>query len=430
MNCVLYRGVDYLDVGLFIDVANRDKYDKKISKLREYLLYDDNKRYVKFGSFKLKVNTKRNIKPYRLFLSDSSNSISIYLTNSPHESKVYSVKYDNQIFTPDIFVRVSGRALRTQNIQRTQNIIKQVLQYLNATVYAYIYSRVDYCIDIYDTSSLSDSLAVSIVDDTKLLRLKTTMYEKTASNTNLTNAIIHETSISKNDKLIYYSRGSKGYEEIVAYTTTNRDAELLQIYLEHLKAYNIQTFKLEDIKRVEYRVWRDFLKNNNHELSKLYLVEDFNLFHIIKNATVIVDTEILSDTFRQLADSITPLFSERFQFSRDNLLDDFKETSVPRKVFLSDTSLLSLIQQLDGLIRSIKERIETYLNKKVSFHFVEDFIKSFRLTTQYTQYLLKKIDDNHEKSDVIKEFLTYIYSFSSSSTLSDDIVADLVYDTL
>ncbi|WP_457623086.1 hypothetical protein, partial [Persephonella sp.] len=143
---VLYSGVDYLSLGLFVETQNIERWDKKVELLKRKI-----SEKLKISSFKFTIMTSRNLYKtrYSIMLIDDELNITFKITKAPYKEKIKAVK-SGYIKMPDILIDIPGRALRPQNIKKTENIINNVIRYFNSKIYSYIYSRVDFCTDIYN----------------------------------------------------------------------------------------------------------------------------------------------------------------------------------------------------------------------------------------------------------------------------------------
>ena len=392
-NLTFYKGIDYLTLGIFIKLPPitaepEIKYDEKILKLKQILANDD--RTVKIGSFKFEVNTKKSIYPYQLFLTytpegEKKHTISISLALHPEKSKIEAVK-QGFVKTPDILIELTGRALRPQNIKQTENIIKQILQHLNAQPYAMIFSRVDYCIDLFLTDF--ENFVKPLIDSSKKLYKKSIIY-----NTDIEIDTIQEKETILGEEIIHYSRGTKGHKEIVGYTTIDRDPELLQIYQQHAEAYGLNFSKIPTslITRIEVRNWRDSYKTINHRLQDIYTIEnEINLERIIEEATNTLYDNGLPKEFIKLAETPTPILPRKNQLTKEPI-------PIHRKTILKQTSSLDdIIKTFIGYIKKAKYEMSSLLNENLSVNKTLTLIFRRLTDEDFRQYLKEKYKKTQE----------------------------------
>ena len=427
-NLIFYKGIDYLAFGVFVKlppITNEPelKFDQKVIKLKQKLAEDD--RTVKIGSFKFEVNTKKGIKPYQLFLTytpegEKKHSISIFIALHPFKEKIEAVK-QGYAKTPDFFIELTGRALRPQNIKQTENILKQIFQHFNAEPYAITISRVDYCIDLFNSSF--DNYVKPIINEVKKLYKTQKTYKS-----DIVIETIKEKETELYGELIEYQRGTKGYKEIVGYTTIDRDPELLQIYNEHSKAYglNLPMSKafLELITRIEIRNWRESYKRNKHRLADIiYTTKEIKLDQLIEEATNTIYDNGLPKEFIKLAETPTPLFNRKNQLNHEPI-------PLHRKPLLKqNVSIDDIIKTFIGYLKKAKYELSYLLNENLSVNKTLTIIFKRLLDNDFQYYLeeqykLKK--DSFYKQ--LKSFLQLIKPILKNRTFKDIILLNFKFD--
>ena len=392
-NLIFYKGIDYLTIGVFTDPPDKDRYDEKILRLKEKLSQED--RSVKISSFKLEVNTRKNIYPYQLFLTftptgEKKHQISISLALHPKDEKINLVRELKYVRTPDILIEISGRALRPQNIKRTQNVINEVLRHLNANPYALIYSRIDYCIDIYDIGKALnfEEHFKPLVDKCARLRRSAITYKEDWEVNKVERKEIYNYS-----EVINYKRGTSGYKEIIAYRTNERDPELLSIYNQHAEKYGIE-YNLKYITRIETRVWRDSLKEIDHSLLNLRFFKDkIDLESIISDATRVIYGTGFPDEFIQLAEKPTPIFPYKNQLTGTQKI---KEKLTIEEIQKTDATLEDLIKQVIGTLRAISYRIHKLSGIQPSPEIALNYIIERLKSREFIKYLIKKYQETSD----------------------------------
>jgi len=393
-NLTFYKGIDYLTIGIYTNPTDPEKYDEKIYKLKEKLL--ENNREIKISSFKFKVETKKEIYPYQLFLTytpknEKKHQISIYLALHPFEEKIQKVRNFNIVDTPDILVEITGKALRPQNLRRTQNIINEILKFLNANAYAFIYSRIDYCVDIYDPiKSLNFEEHIKpIVDKAKKMIKTQTKYKEKIGIEGIEEIEIKEVSLY--EEIVNYKKGTSGYKEFSAYKTNDRDPELLAIYKQHADIYNVH-LNLEFITRLEIRTWRDSLKRINHSLINIRLINNYiDIENILSDATGVIYETGLPDEFIELAKKPTPIFKYTSQIT-----NKVKERLKIKEIKKVDPTINELIKGLLGYVKAIKNRIEILAGKEISAEQTINFILDKLKEKEFIKYLYKKYEETSD----------------------------------
>lgn len=419
-NLIFYKGIDYLTIGVFTDPPDKDRYDEKVLNLKSKLSQED--RTVKISSFKLEVNTKKNIYPYQLFLTftpqgEKKHQISISLALHPRDEKIYMVKEEKYVRTPDILIEISGKALRPQNIKRTQNVINEVLRHLNANAYAFIYSRIDYCIDLYDLHKTLnfEQFYKPIVDSCRRLAKSQTIYEEEIE---IYNTKRKEINIFEQVKS--YKRGTSGYKEIVAYTAEERDPELLAIYEQHAEKYGLKKYNLKGITRLESRIWRDSLKEIDHSIINLRFFNQFlDLEQVISDATTVIYGTGLPDEFIKIAERPTPIFKFKNQLTGTEKINKLTISKINK----ADATIEDLIKQLIGTIRAISHRIATLSGTQPSPETAINFIIEKLKSRELIKYLIRKYE---ETSDIFYYNLKKAIKNPSIKTLILQQLKDLI----
>ncbi|WP_456400157.1 hypothetical protein [Persephonella sp.] len=347
---VLYSGVDYLSLGLFVETQNIERWDKKVELLKRKI-----SEKLKISSFKFTIMTSRNLYKtrYSIMLIDDELNITFKITKAPYKEKIKAVK-SGYIKMPDILIDIPGRALRPQNIKKTENIINNVIRYFNSKIYSYIYSRVDFCTDIYN---------MNIDNIEKIIKLLKNSI-KNKSITEIKFEKLNEKIIKKKEK-IYISKGKKGYKELVAYKTFKRDNELLNIYSKKLNK-DLEKDDLKRVYRLELRINRRYLRiNKNFNISNIFITDSLDL------------KKILSNTY-----SI---------FKEDPTLKNIKGIfTIPKK---------------EQLLKN--EKIHSIKNKEIHITFEERYKIILGLFNK-TYEDLKKILNNADALDVFSHFFHYI----------------------
>ncbi len=261
---VLYSGVDWLTIGVFAEAEDKKHWENKIEELRKLIgteMEDKPFRYEPLTSKKLAEQH------YSIMLREFRYNIAIKVARTPKKSKIQLVKW-GVIKMPDFLIEIPAKALRPQNIAYTENFIKSVFKMFKAKMYGFIYSRVDFNTDIYNTNEEFINNILKLFNARKEKRNYTEEYSETY----------------KNKELWSIKKGVGGYKELSIYRSLNRDTELIQIYNQALNDV-VDKEKLKLTWRFELRLSRKYLRlHKDYKISKIHFTQYLSLKRIIHNA--------------------------------------------------------------------------------------------------------------------------------------------------
>jgi len=154
---VLYRGIDWLRIGYYVEALNLEDYNTFIDNLRDFLNLPFDQQYYELppteknlSPYKLRIKTTANIYPYVIMLVWEEFNISIRLG---HSLKPYQIEnlYKGYTPTPNILIEIPGKALRPTTIPLTKFFLKsffQLIDQIGGIIHGLTFSRIDYALDL------------------------------------------------------------------------------------------------------------------------------------------------------------------------------------------------------------------------------------------------------------------------------------------
>jgi len=235
----LYRGVDWLRVGYFVEALNIEEYNLFIDNLRDFLNLPYTEQYYEIPPtnignlatepFKVRVKTTANIYPYVIMLVWEDFNISIRLGHSLTPKQIENL-YKGFSPTPNVLIELTGKALRPTTLFQTKLFLKaffQLIEQLGGISHALIFSRIDYAIDLIDKEeALKLLLSFEKARKTKIYTEdKTITYKKTVKK--LKKEI---KNIFKTQNVKHIGIGSPETRLTVFYIKSDADPHLRSIY--------------------------------------------------------------------------------------------------------------------------------------------------------------------------------------------------------
>ncbi len=235
----LYRGIDWLRIGYYVEGTNPQDYNLFIDNLRDFLNLPFEEQYyeippteiggIKTEPYKVRVKTTANIYPYVIMLVWENFNIS---TRLGHSIKQYQIENLYQGFapTPNVLIELTGKALRPTTILRTKLFLKAVIQLLEnigGIIHGFTFSRIDYALDL-----TSQKDALKLLFSFKKARKVKIYEEETVITFKKSVAKLKEQieEIIKTQNVKHIGIGSPETRLIVYYIKSDADSHLKSIY--------------------------------------------------------------------------------------------------------------------------------------------------------------------------------------------------------
>jgi len=271
----LYRGIDYLRIGYFVEAENPEDYNLFVDNLRDYLQLPYEEQYfeipatlwngIEIEPQKVRVKTTAHIYPYVIILYNEDLNISIRLG---HSLKPYQVEelYQGYTKTPNILIEISGQPLRPTRLLSTQLFLKAffsfLIEHFGIILHAFTFSRIDYALDFWDKETAIDLL----LSFETARKIKITSDEKKSILKKSVKALREEIlQIANSQNVKHIGVGSPETRLIVYYLKSDADPHLQSIY-------SYLNFPYGDLypHRLEIRFNNKFFKTNR----RLYFLDN------------------------------------------------------------------------------------------------------------------------------------------------------------
>jgi len=383
MHKVIYSGIDWLSIGIYLKTKNEDYWNNLIDELKKRI-----GETIKDEPFKFEIMTSRNLAKQRfsIMLIEKKFNITFKITKAPKTEKIKDVE-NGIIKMPDLLIEIPARALRPQNLKYTENAIKKVIEILKAKPYAYIYSRIDFNTDVYNPTM--EFLQKTLDNFQYLHKEFTAGIEKIEIENDFQ-------TVKKNIDYYNFRKGTKGYKEISEYRKLSRDAELIQIYSQNLNK-PIDREDLKNIWRIELRINRKYLRlHKDWEITKIKKLESINLIRILDRAYKVFEED-------KTLKKVKKLFTEQEhpQIYDKNKLKGYSKTISIKQAETTTTEIYKIIL---GLFNKSYEILKTELN----IQFAEDiFYHFFYAITQMKEYIEEKATEK-EFFKLLNNSINYI----------------------
>ena len=238
---ILYRGIDWLRTGYFVEATEYEDYNLFIDGLKDYLNLPHEERFFDIppcyeweriygdSPFRVRVKTTANIYPYVVLLVYEPLNISIRLGHTLVHKQIENL-YQGYSPTPNILIELTGKALRPTNLIETKLFLKsffELIEQQGAIFHGFIFSRIDYAIDLPNLDEALE-LALSFENARKVKVI-------TESDLNLTFSKQVKLLKTKLKELIpsgikHIGIGNPQARLVVLYHKTDADKELQAIY--------------------------------------------------------------------------------------------------------------------------------------------------------------------------------------------------------
>jgi hypothetical protein len=347
---ILYRGVDWLRIGYYLESHDRDLYKLFLQRLKDIIHTKEyEERFINLETLNpftgeiedipFRVKTTSHIYPYVVMLVYEPLNISIRL-GRPLNSQQLDQLRQGLTPTPNLMVEITGTALRPQKLFETQKVLTAIflhLQNLATLPTAFTFSRIDYALDFP-----SKEPAIDLLLEFRKLRKITLQTEDEKITLSKSVKKLKETLKEYADICKHIGVGDPRRLLLVYYKKTNADRYLQEIYYAQDFIYELQTPH-----RIEARFNTSFFTNRR----KIYFLdqpsEAIDLENLIREATATALSN-LPEKFKKFAYQPHELFLEPHQLIHRQTYDRiFSQThKVIRKLNLQEEALRLLSQLL------------------------------------------------------------------------------------
>ena len=239
---ILYRGIDWLRIGYFIEATEYEDYNLFVDGLKDYLELPFEERFFDIppcyeweriygdSPFRVRVKTTANIYPYIVLLVYEPLNISIRLGHSLTYRQIENL-YQGYSPTPNVLVELTGKALRPTNLIETKFFLKsffELIEQQGAIFHGFIFSRIDYAIDLPNLDEALE-LALSFEKARKIQILTEEEITFTIKESIKKNKEALKETLKKH-KIKHIGIGSPQTRLVVLYHKTDADKELQAIY--------------------------------------------------------------------------------------------------------------------------------------------------------------------------------------------------------
>jgi len=370
INHLLYRGIDWLRIGIYTEANPPINYLNFLEKLKDIIRFEEHEnRIIEIPTvypfpipkdiekpfpekLTFRVKTTANIYPYIAMLVYEPSEIAIRLGRPLKESQTEALKI-GYAPTPNLLINLTGTALRPQRYSETLTVLKTLFYFLadlGLIPIAFTFSRIDYALD-FPQPERALNLLLSFE---KLRKVKIqTDTEQITLNKSLKH--LKETIIELFPQTKHIGLGDPRRLLVVYYLKTDADRHLKQLYFSQGFEYGDQIPY-----RIETRLNSQFFTSNRKIYFFENLEETVNLGNFVNQAV-----ELVKERIPQLIPYIEedhPLFTEEHQYFIE-IFDNLhlaEAEKITRKLSLQEEALRFLSQ----LIR-IKETWQSTANELI-----------------------------------------------------------------
>ena len=223
---ILYRGIDYLRIGIYTNTA--DEYEIWIDELKRiYRESEYEEQKIKLNNQEYRIKTRAKIYPYIIMLIHEPTGISFRFGKGLSESRQKELQA-GKATTPNIMIEVQGKPLRPLKLEYTREILYEVfenLYTLRVQPLAYTFSRIDYAIDFPRRED-----AMRILRQAKKRKLRAKVENDTIQIRGNTKRMWETARLKFIEEAEYITLGDPRRETVVFYIKTDADKELISIY--------------------------------------------------------------------------------------------------------------------------------------------------------------------------------------------------------